>query len=124
MTLVNEYAELLATVKDSVTKLGFTLIQDLEFSATFGNGSDWKVVFEGERFVRPAFDLLAVLDEKQGLRKNFSIRLLMKVFSDNRRPSLENQLDFLISNRADIFTNPPSYEKKYELLNMSIVSGI
>ena len=112
--MIDDYKALLEIVKNKLELIGFSLREDTEFVAYFSGSSDWKILFEGERYVRPAFNLSV-----QYYDSEFSIRILMKLFKNYKKPSLDEQLKFLIENHDQIFVYPPPYAKKYEIINTS-----
>ena len=112
--MIGEYKDLLETVKKKLELIGFTLREDADFVAYFSGNSDWEVCFEGDKYVRPSFDISVEIYDSA-----FSIRLLMKLFKNYKKPSLDEQLNFLIDNHSKIFVFPPPYSEGYEVLNTS-----
>lgn len=110
--MIKDYQLLLDEVKNTVLPMGFMLIKNDDFEAVFSNDNGWLISFEGERYVRPAFDLVVGINDL-----SFSTRLLMEVFDVNEKPSLTAQLDFIAKNYKNIFVFPPPYAKAYEKLN-------
>ena len=110
--MVEEYDKLLPKIKEKLSILNYKLTDSTDFGAVFINESNWKIVFSGERYVRPAFDLEIV---KSNLC--FSIWILMEVFKINKKPSLEEQLNFIIKYQKEIFVENPSYTEAYNKLN-------
>ncbi len=110
--MIDDYKALLEIVKNKLELIGFSLRKDTDFIACFSGNSDWEISFEGERYVRPAFNLSV-----QCFDSEFSIRILMKLFKNYKRPSLDEQLKFLIENHDQIFVYPPPYANEYEIIN-------
>lgn len=129
--MIRDYQAPLSTVVHHLAAMGFTLEEDAEFWAIFKNEEGWKIVFEGERYVRPAFDITIefVYEDKKRLKEmdrkspiRYSIRILMKVFEriehiECKVPSLENQLEFLRIYMDKIFIYPPTYTDDYNREN-------
>lgn len=112
--MIDDYEDLLEIVKKRLALIGFTLREDTDFIAYFSGNSDWKVSFEGDKHVRPSFNLSAEIHDSE-----FSIRILMTLFKNHKKPSLDEQLNFLIDNHREIFVFPPPYADEYEILNAS-----
>ena len=105
-----DYQAIFLTTEESVRQQGFALTRDESFQAAFTSEDGWRIVLDGDRVVRPSFNLLVRSPEGA----TFVVRLLMKVFQDDRKPSLDNQLDFLKRRAAEIFVDPPSYQRRYD----------
>ena len=110
--MIGDYDEFLGKVKVRLSELGFSLDENTDYMATFSNNTNWSVVFEVERYVRPAFDLSVSVG---GLR--FSVWILMRVFNVGSKPSLDAQLQFIIDKHEQIFIYPPPYAEEYNRLN-------
>lgn len=54
--MIQDYLDLSTRVIEKLSAIGFRLEVDTDYFAVFSNGSNWKIIFEGERYVRPAFD--------------------------------------------------------------------
>ena len=111
-----EYAEILSGVAAALEPLGFEFVEHKSFLCVLGK-SDRFVVLEGEPRVRGAFGLGIAQSWPVAPDFIFSLRLLMQVFGENERPSLQNQLNFLISHMEDIFCNLSAYVPQYRKLN-------
>ena len=110
--MIDDYKALLEIVRNKLEFIGFSLREDTEFIAYFSGNSGWEILFEGERYVRPAFNLSVQYSDSE-----FSIRILMKLFKNYKKPSLDEQLKFLVENHDQIFVYPPPYAKKYEIID-------
>jgi hypothetical protein len=112
----HEYSQTISEIGAALQPLGFAVIRDDNFLYVLEN-SGKVVVLEGEPYVRGAFNLSVTSGWPQVPEKMFCVRLLMKVFGDEARPSLKNQLKFLTSHMAILFDHPESYEAQYRYLN-------
>ena len=110
--MIGDYEDLLEKVKIKLELIGLTLREDKDFIAYFSGDSDWEISFEGDKYVRPSFNLSAEIYDS-----DFSIRILMKLFKNYKKPSLDEQLNFLVDNHRNIFVFPPPYADEYEILN-------
>lgn len=110
--MVEEYKEALELVKRKFEIIGFYLIKDEDFYAEFIGDNNWKIVFEGERYIRPTYDIIIEKGEF-----NFSTRLLMNIFDNGKKRSLENRLNFIIEYKDKIFDETFPYKEKYDELN-------
>ena len=115
--MISDYEDLLEIVKIKLELIGFSLREDTDFVAYFSGDSDWEISFEGDKYVRPSFNLSAEIYDSE-----FSIRILMEVFKNYKKPSLEEQLNFLIDNHRKIFVFPPPYSDEYEVLNTRLTN--
>ncbi len=111
-----EYSKTISEIRDALQPLGFGVIYDGDFLYVLESSGKF-VVLEGEPHVRGAFNLSVASAWPQIPEKVFSVRLLMKVFGDDARPSIKNQLEFLTSHIAILFDHPGSYESRYRYLN-------
>ncbi len=111
-----EYSQVILDMCSALQPLGFAEICNDEFLYVLGN-SGRVVVLEGEPHVRGAFNLSIASGWPQAPENMFSVRLLMKVFGDESRPSTKNQLEFLVANMATLFAHPESYVAQYRFLN-------
>jgi hypothetical protein len=121
--MIGPYSHLLCDVERSLASLGFTLQTNVDYRASFSNRTGWDIVFEGERYAAPAFDLLVVRNKSNEPKVEFSVRILMQVFAKSSgeallKPSLENQLEFLVKNGSWVFAEPIPYEAEYRRLNL------
>lgn len=107
--MIKDYQPLLEKVKNSVLPIGFSLIKDDAYEATFSNSDGWMISFEGERYARPAFDLSVSINNSK-----FSVWLLMEVFNITDKPSLTKQLKFISEKHKEIFVFPPPYSEQYD----------
>jgi hypothetical protein len=112
--MISDYEDLLEIVRIKLELIGFSLREDTDFVAYFSGDSDWEISFEGDKYVRPSFNLSV-----ENRDSEFSIRILMKLFKNHKKPSLDEQLNFLIDNHRKIFVFPPPYADEYEILNTS-----
>jgi len=110
--MIKDYQLLLDEIETAVLSMGFKKTHDDEFEAIFSNDSGWTILFEGERYVRPAFELSVGKDCFK-----FSVRLLMAIFNVDDKPSLSRQLKFISEKYKDVFVTPPPYLLKYEKAN-------
>jgi hypothetical protein len=116
--MIFEYQEMLSQVANALTSIRFELEKDGDYYAIFTNHSKWKVIFEGERFVRPAFDLQISRSEGESAAKKFSIRVLMLALGDQRVPSLRHQLEYLVENQKLLLAEGQlTYEIPYDEIN-------
>ena len=107
--MFNDYKALLNKIETAVVPMGFSQSRNDEYEAVFWNNSGWFISFEGERYVRPAFELTIGKDELR-----FSVRILMTVFNVTDKPSLTRQLKFLEEKFDDLFISPPPYLAEYQ----------
>ncbi len=110
--MIEDYKDLLEIVRKKLSSIGFKLREDTDYIAYFSRNGDWEISFEGDKYVRPSFDLSAEFHDL-----DFSIRILMKIFKNHTKPSLDEQLNFIIDNQDKIFVFPPPYADEYEILN-------
>ncbi len=120
--MIEPYSHLLRNVERSLMSIGFGLRRDDDYRASFSNGAGWDIEFEGERYAAPAFDLLVVRNKLGQPKVEFSVRILMQVFEKSSgkalpKPSLENQLEFLVKNGSWVFAESVPYETEYHHLN-------
>ena len=113
--MIEDYQALLGEVETTVLTMGFYKSQDDEYEAMFLNESGWFISFEGERYVRPAFELSI---GKEDLK--FSVRLLMTVFNVTDKPSLSKQLRFVEERSSDLFVSPPPYLAEYQKVDQVV----
>lgn len=114
--MVPEYAEVLSAVSTVLEPIGFKAIRDEEFLFVM-KWSGCFVVLEGEPYIRGAFNLGITSAWPIKPDSVFSVRLLMKVLGDNSKPSLENQLRFLVTNMSTLFGPQDAYAARYRDLN-------
>ena len=117
--MIADYKEIQIELENQICELGFNKTKDEDFLAVYINRKGWTVILEGERYVRPAFDLSIALNSDS---EEFSLWILMKVFSQRdsmaeMTPSLTNQLKFLTNNFESLFSEKPWYKEKYDEIN-------
>lgn len=110
--MIKEYKALLKEVECVVFPLGFSVIKNNDFEVVFSNADNWVISFQGERYVRGAFELFVGVNGY-----SFSVRILMMVFNVFEKPSLKNQLKFISDEKENIFILPPPYAELYDVLN-------
>jgi hypothetical protein len=111
-----EYSEILSLVISALEPLGFKLVEDRKFLCVLGQPGRF-VVLEGEPYVRGAFGLGITHIWPTSPNQIFSLRLLMQIFNEMKKPSLLNQLQFLVENMRTIFEDSSKYEAQYRQLN-------
>ncbi|MGV2288354.1 hypothetical protein AAHK20_06530 [Trinickia sp. YCB016] len=114
--MVPEYSEILSSIAEALEPHEFKLMKNEESLCVFGR-PDCFVVLEGERYVRGAFGLGIAHEWPTSPSRVFNLRLLMQVFDEDKKPSLQNQLNFLVANMQEIFEDFDKYEARYRLLN-------
>ncbi|MBK8456222.1 MAG: hypothetical protein IPL47_03210 [Phyllobacteriaceae bacterium] len=111
------YAPLCKTVERALMPMGFRIVDEHEFVARFKKDSDWSIVFEGERYMQPAFGLFLVFNFEKNSQEYYSIRLLMKIFGIDEKPSLNAQLRFISDHSKQLFDADRTYREAYDKLD-------
>ncbi len=116
--MIREYQSILQELSATLSKIGFTLTEDTDYSAWFADGSGWKVLLEGERYIRDGYKIIVVSVQN----KEYWLYTIMRVFDEEgysvRFPAtLESELEFITTFRDQIFVTPQPYEERYDELN-------
>jgi len=118
--LVTEYVQLLALVDSKLKVMGFSLVENNDFSAIFSHQSDKKVIFEGDKYVRPTYTIWVDVGKKSG--EKFALWLFIKAFENKhgiqeQDYTLGDELDWFIKHKDEVFLNHRQYENEYHILN-------
>lgn len=119
--MVKEYDEVIQIVQSKLSTIGFYLEENNEFDATFGNGTNWKITLEGERYVRPAYDIFVKKiddDDKEIVKNGFCVRMLFGVLGLKNNLPIEADLDLFIENKDKIFDETFPYKEAYDKLRI------
>jgi hypothetical protein len=114
--MVPEYSTMVSSLLGALVPMGYELNQNSDFLLVLQRSGRF-VVLEGEPFVRGAFNLGITSVWPPSPRHMFSVRLLMRIFGVHDKPSLENQLRFLVTNQEVLFESPEAYESQYRDLD-------
>lgn len=117
-----DYQPYLDRLKNELGKLGYRHVREDGLLAEFILSSGWTVEFECERHYGPAFKIS--LRPPGGESESFAIWILMEVFSKKTgasygRPTIENQVKFLIEEQDRIFNSISFYADDYKRINES-----
>lgn len=118
-----DYQPYFQDVFAGVTRLGYVSVNERAYDAEFNLHNGWRLSFEGERYYGPMFTILLIppmptLNRKRG----YEVGLLMRAFEELEvksygKPTIENQIEFLLRERDKIFLNPAYYESQYAKVN-------
>ena len=122
--MISEYENVLTSIKPTLEEVGFFLTENSDFWAEFKTSDGWKIVFEGERYYRPLFDIRITLPEE---KIDYSVGILMKCFwelngGDSNPPNAVNQANFIKDNLRGWISKKENYEICYRKKN-EIVGG-
>ena len=120
--MLKKYDYYISLLKYKLQKIGFYLENENIESVTFGNGTKWKVILEGDRFLEsaPSYNIIIKREVYPDIGTNrieFSLIILMKIYITNPIFGLENMIDFLIENKDKIFDETFPYKEAYDKLN-------
>ena len=119
----NDYEPYFRQLKAALTGLGYVSVRERELDAEFELYSGWKLSFEGERYSGPMFGLFVVTPNRpENRQQRYEVGLLMQSFENlfhksYGKPTIENQVDFLIREKDRVFGNTSLYEGEYSKLN-------
>lgn len=116
-----DYNEYFFDLKKNVGKLNAVLVYEDELYAEFSLFDGWLLTFDCEQYYGPSFTI-GLKNKNQG---NYAVWILMRVFGllnnvDYGRPTIENQINFVVHEKVSIFYNVPFYKEKYDEINNDI----
>ena len=120
----NEYQDALRTIQSRLTSLGYRIEDDSPNLVVLHNSSKWKVLVSGERYSHATSLFICDTQSEGNTRKEYAVWILMEAFEKifdrpHVKPTLEAQLDFLVSDAPLIFTDQPEYNEEYDQLNQT-----
>jgi len=107
--MIIKYKQYLELLQDKLKTIDFYLEDEDISSATFGNNSSWKIIFEGDRFIEsppPSYNIWIrniIHPDAKISRIGFSLVSLMEKNISHPNFKLNNMLDFLIENKEKVF---------------------
>lgn len=114
--MVPEYAEIIEAISKKVEPIEFNIVTNDEYLLVYERRGHF-LVLEGDPRVRGIFSLSVATSLPLTYNSIYSLRLLMQVLGDHSKPSLENQLQFLMRHMETLFDNLGTYERVYRAIN-------
>jgi hypothetical protein len=122
----SDYRPFFRQLINRLTDLGFIGVSiETDLYAQINLNSGWTVEFEGERNYGPSFTI-SISTPLTGscVPRQYAVWLLMKVFEtklDRKFSSfsIDDQVDFLVANRLEVFENERGYLDLYITANTS-----
>lgn len=112
-----DYQPYFRELKKKLLQLGYGSVKESELSAEFSLFSNWILTFECERYYGPSWTIFLTNGNSQ-----YAVWILMQAFENLTgrkfgKPTIENQVDFLIKEKGEIFEHPDFFEEEYKKLN-------
>lgn len=117
--MVDKYKNEFEIMKTRLKEIDFYLEEDDDYSGIFGNDTNWKIHFGGDRYDDYCdIYIVNIHYEKMGIpRYGFYFWKIMKVFDkDIKNITINDELDFLIENKDKIFDETLPYKEAYDKL--------
>ena len=121
--MYEKYKKELSLAKNKLLAIDFFLEKDSDYIATFGNGTTWKIDFNGKWYDN--YNYINIRNESScdnilG-QKGFPVWMLMKIFGLNSKDlTIEEKLDFIVEHRNQIFDETFQYKKIYENIRKKV----
>ena len=117
--MIKRHKDELEVMKNRLKEIDFYLEEEGDYIGTFGNGTNWKIIFETEPYYEGYNIWITKIVGKDSKisRIGFSIIFLMKIFGLNPNVPIENDLNFLIEYKDKIFDETFPYREAYDKLN-------
>mgnify|MGYP007008867517 FL=1 len=121
--MYEKYKKELSLAKNKHLAIDFFLEKDSDYIATFGNGTTWKIDFNGKWYDN--YNYISIRNESScdnilG-QKGFPVWMLMKIFGLNSKDlTIEEKLDFIVEHRNQIFDETFQYKKIYENIRKKV----
>lgn len=119
----SDYQPYFQELKSRMTELGYFKLEESELVADFLLYSGWIIRLECERYYGPMFEIFVVPPENfRARRDSYGVALLMLVFEkitgkQYGKPTLENEMNFLVQEKNHVLSDPAFYEIEYSKLN-------
>ncbi|MGX9966414.1 hypothetical protein ACVFYP_24035 [Roseomonas sp. F4] len=102
----------------ALSRIGFTRESDEDFSAAYRRADGWRVEIHGERYMRPAYDLVVFSPYSEPEALGYSVPIIFKIFYEWRGlpvpvPSVGNLLKFLSEHEDYVFNLLLPYRAAY-----------
>jgi len=112
------YQEEFNIIKHKLSLIGFKVVEEEEYGAIFGDGSNWKIDFYGERYGDAYWtDIRNIKYTSIG---SLSIYFILQTFGLDilyKNKPIEETMDLLIEYKDKIFDETFPYQDKYDELN-------
>lgn len=115
--MYERYQKDLLLAKNKLLTINFLLEKDDDYIATFGNGTIWKIDFNGKWY--DDYSYISIRNETINSevldKKGFPVWMLMKIFGVyEKNMKTEDKLDFIINYKDKIFDDAFQYKKLFE----------
>ncbi len=112
-----DYQPYLQELKKELTQFGYSGVRENELLAEFYLFSDWVLVLDCEKYYGPSWTIFLTNGNAE-----YAVWILMKAFENLTgkafgKPTIANQIAFLIQEKERIFNAPDFFEKEYTKLN-------
>ena len=115
--MYEKYKKELSLAKNKLLAIDFFLEKDSDYIATFGNGTTWKIDFNGKWYDNYIYISIRNEASSENIlgQKGVPIWMLIKIFGLNSKDlTIEDKLDFIVEHRNQIFDETFQYKKIYE----------
>lgn len=120
-----EYEQMLRLIESQLKSKGFFLKNNEDYTSFLENKDGWKVVFVGDRYDRPAFNLL-IQTPHQIANEKYLVSLLM-ITLDNAKEgdfTLPKMVEFIINKHNELFDVRIPYRQSYQRIHNRISEDI
>ncbi|XQC05384.1 hypothetical protein ACOAJ8_10510 [Arcobacter cryaerophilus gv. pseudocryaerophilus] len=121
--MYEKYKKELSLAKNKLLAIDFFLEKDSDYIATFGNGTTWKIDFNGkwyDNYIYISIRNEASSEDILG-QKGVPIWMLIKIFGLNSKDlTTEEKLDFIIEHKNKIFDENFKYKNIYDNIRKNI----
>jgi hypothetical protein len=116
-----DYQVYFQQLKSKLSHLGYLHVVESKLGAEFYLSSGWIVEFDCEPYYGPSWTI-SITNKKSEKSGNYAVWILMRAFekitgATYGKPTLDNQVNFLIKEKERIFDNPAFYDEEYTKLN-------
>ena len=121
--MYEKYKKELSLAKNKLLAIDFFLEKDSDYIATFGNGTTWKIDFNGKWYDNYIYISIRNEASSENIlgQKGVPIWMLMKIFGLNSKDlTIEDKLDFIVEHRNQIFDETFQYKKIYENIRKKV----
>src|SRR5574344_1469778 len=119
--MYEKYKKELSLAKNKLLAIDFFLEKDSDYIATFGNGTTWKIDFNGKWYDNYINIRNEASSENILGQKGVPIWMLIKIFGLNSKDlTTEEKLDFIIDHKNKIFDENFKYKNIYDNIRKNI----
>ncbi|WP_415396199.1 hypothetical protein [Sulfurimonas sp. CS5] len=120
--MVERFRENFYIVKEKLLIIGFRIDEERDYGVTFGNGTNWKILLNCDKYGKGCDILLLNIsfNDIEISREGLSIYFILQVFGLDvlyKNIPLPKIMDFIIENKDKLFDETLPYKEAYDELN-------